>query len=235
MSYKNNPGIENYFIGDQYNCQRTCITENFWNEPRILREPQNGGKPVLDFIFKNFVANYHPCSILDIGCGPSQKMYHFLGSNPEIRITGIDSAQAVVLAKDFNPSGTYHICDLDSDVELSIVSKKMGIFDIILCIDVIEHVLHPEKMCKLIKQHAYQETKIFYTTLERDLSRGKDSGLYGSPKIEHIREWNQEEFVDFIKYMGFVVDDIIITPLDISGKISTRHMYNQTLICRLDV
>ncbi|CCO22588.1 class I SAM-dependent methyltransferase [Maridesulfovibrio hydrothermalis] len=219
------PSIDNYFIGDQYACQTKCITEGFWTPERIVAEVDNGSRPVLDWALTQLNLQ-EELSVLDIGCGPSQKMAQRLGKYDNISITGLDSAEAVALSRHFNPSGTYHECDLDSDVSIAQVSAQMSKFDVVFCFDVIEHVLYPEKMLKLIKEHSHEKTKIYITTLERDLSQHSGDLTSGSVKSEHVREWNVYEFSKFIEYMGFVIDKVKITPMK-------NDQRCQTLLCSI--
>lgn len=219
-----NPNLGNYFIGDQYRCQEKCITEGFWTEARIKAENNNGSKPVLEWA----LTQLDPAAaldILDIGCGPSQKMFKFFGGNHKVRITGLDSPEATELARRFNPRGAYHACDLDSDASIAGVSAQLGLFDVIFCLDVIEHVLFPEKMLRLIKKHARPGARIYITTLERDLSEGAGPLHVGSYKPEHVREWNATELARrFIEAMGFTVQRLKLTPLGAAE-------FCQTLLC----
>lgn len=218
-----NPCLANYFIGEQYKCQDKCITEGFWTEARVLAENNNGSKPVLEWALAQLDRS-RPLEILDIGCGPSQKISRLFGADEKVRVTGLDSEEAVALARRFNPSGVYHACDLDSDASIAAVSARMGGFDVIFCLDVIEHVLFPEKMLGLIKTHAKPEARIYITTLERDLSNGAGPLTEGSWKPEHVREWNAGEFRQFLEAMGFTVQRLKLTPLG-------TDEFCQTMLC----
>jgi len=219
------PGIQNYFIGEQYRCQEKCITEGFWTADRIVAEVDNGSRPVLDWALSCLPLDTS-LSILDIGCGPSQKMASRLGQYDHISITGLDSSEATALAKTFNPKGTYLVCDLDSDESIAHVSERMGAFDVVFCFDVIEHVLYPEKMLQLIRAHSHKDTKIYITTLERDLSQNAGRLEEGSRKAEHVREWNQCEFRNFLEYMGFIIHEVKITPMKF-------EQHCQTMLCSI--
>ncbi|WP_035043121.1 bifunctional 2-polyprenyl-6-hydroxyphenol methylase/3-demethylubiquinol 3-O-methyltransferase UbiG [Desulfovibrio sp. X2] len=226
-SLRVNPGMDNYFIGDQYKCQPICITEGFWTDWRIKGEVENGSRPVLEWAMTQLDLGA-PLSILDLGCGPSQKMAEFFGQRKNVKVTGLDSEEATALARGFNPGGTYYACDLDSDEEIARVSPLLeDTFDVIFALDVIEHVLHPEKMLDLMKAHSTPATKIFITTLERDLSAGAGDLQHGSVKAEHVREWNTWEFTQFIKGMGFTVKDVKLTPMGPDENL-------QTLVCSYD-
>ncbi len=218
-----NPGIANYFIGDQYRCQQLCITEGFWTPQRIEAENDNGSRPVLEWAL-TMIDRRRELSILDIGCGPSQKMARIFGPHANIRITGLDSVEATDLARRFNPGGTYLPCDLDSDESIAAASAQMGTFDVIFVLDVIEHVLHPEKMIGLIKAHSRPDTMIFLTTLERDISANAGPLTEGSRKPEHVREWNADEFRQFLQYMGLILHEFKLTPLH-------GNQWCQTFLC----
>lgn len=221
MSNKSN----NYFIDSSYKCLDKPVKNGFWTETRIANEPFNGGYAVMEYV-SNLIDTTDK-TILDIGCGISSKVKKFF---PHAHLTGIDLQESIILARQNSPKELFYVCDLDSDSDISLISNQLPIFDIILCIDVIEHVLYPEKMLRLIKNKMNDDSIAFITTLERDISRGLESGKIGSPHPAHIREWNQAEFTSFIKSEGFNIIDVILTPL--SPK-KDSQMRNQTLVCKL--
>ena len=218
-----NPSIKNYFIGDQYQCQSKCTAEGFWGPTRINAEPNNGAKPVIDWI-KDILDLSTISSVLDVGCGPSQKIADLCRQFSNLDVTGIDSDEAIELAKSFNPGGNYIPCDLDDDHSIENVKSTLGNHDLILCLDVIEHVLYPEKALDLIKSCANENSIIVLTTLERDMSRGSESFLLGSQKPDHIREWNQQEFTEFLEYSGFIIHDFKITPMIAKGQFCHSYL-----------
>lgn len=222
---------ENYFLDTVYKCRTECIREGFWTEGRIAKEPFNGSFGVMDWIANHLGLKEKTLSLLDVGCGPASKLPIFF---PKCKITGIDTKEAIALAKKNNPQGIFYDCNLDDDREITSVSEKLGKFDVILCIDVIEHVLFPEKMLRLIKKHLLPgQGEAYIATLERDISRGMGSGRDGSPITAHVREWNQDEFTRFVSSEGFLVQECKLTPLSMQPTEKTRHMRVQTLRCRI--
>lgn len=228
---------ETYFLDPSYVSKTTCIKDGFWTAGRIAKEPCNGSRPVMEWIadVKGFNKEPRPdteiCSLLDIGCGPASKIPEFFS---QCSITGIDLPEAVALARKNNPGGIFYACDLDSDAEIASVSRKIGLFDLILCIDVIEHVLYPEKMLRLIKKHLKPETgEAYISTLERDISRGYESGKTSCPHAAHVREWNEDEFTRFLTSEGFIVHECKLTPLSTSPTAREAPMKVQTLRCTL--
>ena len=224
---------ENYFLDTAYECQTECIRDGFWTESRIAKEPFNGSRAVMEWVAKRLEEkqNSLSLSLLDVGCGPASKLPIFF---PNYKIAGIDTKEAIALAQKNNPQGIFYACNLDDDMEIASVSEKLGKFDVILCIDVIEHVLFPEKMLRLIRKHLLPgRGEAYIATLERDISRGVDSGRQGSPIKAHIREWNQDEFAQFIRSEGFLIHECKLTPLSMQPTERTRHMRVQTLRCSI--
>ena len=73
---------------------------------------------------------------------------------------------------------------------------ELGTFDLILSIDVIEHLLNPDILLDYIAARCNPKSYILLSTPERDVYRGEDND--GSPKPEHVREWNQQEFAEYV-------------------------------------
>lgn len=209
-----------YFIPEVYKCQNQCQKDNFWTPKRISREPFNGSYNVMKWI-----AEREKCLIgkklLDIGCGPATKLAKFF---PDARIYGIDTLEAVRIACEKNKSAEFFDCDLDDMTDIEKVCKKLdtiGKFDCIISIDVIEHIMHPENILFLIRKYLDEDGIAYIGTLERDLSRGQDSVRLGSVKLEHVREWNQKEFYQFITSEGFVINECKITWQAVHPNINT--------------
>ena len=81
---------------------------------------------------------------------------------------------------------------------------ELGTFDLVLSIDVIEYLFSPDILLDYISARVHKDSYILLSTLDRDLYRGKDSN--GSPKPEHVREWDQKEFAQYIGWRFEVVD-----------------------------
>lgn len=221
---------ENYFLDPAYLSKKNCVKEGFWTAARIAREPFNGSRAVMQWVAECMRPTHtHTHTLLDVGCGPASKLAEFF---PHCRITGIDMPEAVALATNNNPEGTFYACDLDSDTEIASVSDKLGLFDLILCIDVIEHVLYPEKMLRLIRRHLKPDTgQAYISTLERDISRGVASEKQPCPHAAHVREWNEAEFTQFVASEGFIVHECRLTPLSARPNPREEYMRVQTLRC----
>lgn len=214
-----------YFLPEGYVSHTTCVRDGFWTPERISREPFNGSYNVFKWISEkeNMLAGK---SILDVGCGPASKFGLFF---PHARITGIDTHEAIALARMNNPKGSFLPCDLDDRKSLEELCGMLATFDVITCIDVIEHVLHPENILRLIRKCMAPDSVAYIGTLERDRSRG--AGCLASPKAEHVREWNQAEFTAFIENSGFIVDEVKITAQALRPTVNEKALRVQTLRC----
>ena len=83
-------------------------------------------------------------------------------------------------------------------------------YDCIVCADVIEHLLNPDSLLTLIRSLAKPESVIVLSTPERDIVRGPD--CMASPKAEHVREWNSQEFAEYVGQSGFKVLEHSLVP-----------------------
>jgi 2-polyprenyl-3-methyl-5-hydroxy-6-metoxy-1,4-benzoquinol methylase len=143
-------------------------------------------------------------SFADVGCGTGYKMMNII--YPFFKSTlGIDQ-EAIVRRnqKKYNEE-LFEYDDFDNPQRK--VTRK---FDVIVCADVIEHLIDPDKLLEYIKDISNKKTHILISTPERDVVNGK-SNL--TPKnSEHIREWNLEEFKKYLSNSGFTVVDTKIFP-----------------------
>ena len=96
---------------------------------------------------------------------------------------------------------------------VSDVSAKPNITtDVIVCSDVIEHLVDPDELLDYIKAISYKY--LILSTPDRDLVyKPSDEGCNGPPANEaHVREWNYQEFDEYIS-MHFNVIDHRVTNL----------------------
>ena len=143
-------------------------------------------------------------SVIDIGCGPGVKLMEML--NPAgIDAVGIDQKEAIQICTSRYPEGEFYVDNFDSP-SLSLDRT----FDLIICADVIEHVANPDLLLSYVRDHAHLGSHIILSTPERDRLRGK--GCAFSPKREHIREWNSQEFVNYLESRSLVIEEHRIVP-----------------------
>ncbi|MEM9882426.1 MAG: methyltransferase domain-containing protein, partial [Planctomycetota bacterium] len=79
----------------------------------------------------------------------------------------------------------------------------LGPADLVMSVDVIEHMLDPDLLLDFIRGHTHADSWVVVSTPERDVRRGPDN--MKSKKAEHVREWNQSEFAAYLDDRGFEV------------------------------
>lgn len=140
--------------------------------------------------------------IIDIGCGRALKLAKLHEQHPDWEFIGIDYGANVAWCRANQRFGTWIEADLDSGKTL-----QAGNFtvknSILICSDVIEHLVNPVPLLRLIRKLLRQgATAVIFSTPERDLTRGK--GDNGPPYNScHVREWNSEEFRALLEWAGF--------------------------------
>lgn len=72
---------------------------------------------------------------------------------------------------------------------------------LIICSDVIEHLVHPEHLMQTLSSHLRFVPAMVLSTPERDLVRGiLDTGPPANPS--HVREWNRAELGRLLRKSG---------------------------------
>lgn len=134
-------------------------------------------------------------SVLDVGCGAGTKLGAVIAPVCA-EIHALDQASALEQVRRRCPGARCTEIDLEaSDIRLG------RTFDLILCADVIEHLVDPDPMLRLIRDHAAPTTRVLFSTPERRRLRGRDCN--GSSKPEHVREWSMDEFRRLLASRGF--------------------------------
>jgi SAM-dependent methyltransferase len=124
-------------------------------------------------------------SVLDVGCGSGYKLVTSLG---DFAIAGVDMPSVIEHNRIRYPDRKWITMD-------EFIPHQLRA-DLIICADVIEHVADPaEFMRSLLEVRDWQYLVI--STPERDVKRGWYH--FGPPpNVHHFREWNREEFSQFL-------------------------------------
>jgi len=137
-------------------------------------------------IAEKVAAEYHIQSIIDVGCGSGYKLMKLFADKYEF--IGIDIKSSYEhLVKNYSNFNW-----LDGEI----VDYSTLKADLVICSDVIEHVVDPDDLLQKIK--SIQGLKmIVISTPDRLLIRNWFD--YGPPKnTTHVREWNGKEFAKYI-------------------------------------
>lgn len=136
-------------------------------------------------------------SVLDIGCGPAKKLARLLVPYAR-RVVGVDRAEAIACARVECPGGEFFELDLERD-EWSLKE----VFDLVISVDVIEHLDDPDRLMAAVRTAAGSSGLALLSTPDRDRIRGRD--CRAAPNGEHVREWNREEFAQYVNSQGFSI------------------------------
>lgn len=235
MDYQNN----NYFIKEDYVSRSIANTyvadpNDYWTKKRISRS-----KRYQYHVYKKaiqVISSIRNCSFVDIGCGYPKKIELLIA--PIIsNITLIDQpSMASVINRDF-PQWKFIPLNLEQ-----CTSTHYGSFDCIVCSDVIEHLINPDPVLKLIRNIIKPNGIIIISTPERDILRGVN--CLKSPHKEHVREWNTTEFIKYLTHSGLEIIDHKLLPQAkltifedtlfkfISPPETPRYSGNQMVICK---
>ncbi len=159
-------------------------------------------------------------SVLDIGCGVGTKLQEMILPHTS-NITGVDSDHAIPECQEMYSFGNWIAGNLEDEN-----FKIEGTYDLIISADVIEHLIDPDKLLRLIADSSHSNSRVVISTPERDLRRGFEH--MGPPQnTAHVREWNGAELRQYLESRGFRVDDFQI--VDLREGMKTCQMFTGTL------
>ncbi len=154
------------------------ISESYYNQYFVYK------------ICKEFIKQEKLESVLDIGCGTAIKLIELIYPVCH-EIYGIDQELSIKYCRKKYGLNNFFIDDIENPNQN--LKRK---FDLIIVSDVIEHLLNPDKLICYLKRYCHKNTYIVISTPERDIIR--DINCTYSPKSKHIREWNKQEFSNYL-------------------------------------
>ena len=132
-------------------------------------------------------------SVIDIGCGSGYKLVNYLKGYDTL---GIEVEKTLKFLQKKYPDKKWILSEPDKWSTLDT--------NLVVCSDVIEHVDQPDLFLEAMLD--IECNMFLISTPERDIVRGVDH--IGPPQnTSHFREWNLEEFKNFLS-LYFVVQDI---------------------------
>jgi 2-polyprenyl-3-methyl-5-hydroxy-6-metoxy-1,4-benzoquinol methylase len=201
--------MNKYFIKQSYRIKENMTPKpainngsDYWEEYRIESSKYyqyHVYKYARDLITRNSLK-----SVADIGCGSGWKLMNLIRPVCE-DVLGVDQEAIIKINKEKYGDNYFKSDDFDS-LDFKIKRK----FNLVVCADVIEHLVDPDKLLNYIKNITDSSSTIIISTPERDIVRGKDNNE--SPNAEHVREWNKEEFKKYLLSHGFKIIDSKILP-----------------------
>jgi len=150
-------------------------------------------------------------TIVDIGCGSAYKLMTYLS---DYNTLGLEVPANVQVLQEKYPDRKWQISDFK--VHSSITT------DVMICSDVIEHLVDPDELLEFIKGISYQY--LILSTPDRNLIyRPWKKGYWGPPNNKaHQREWTFDEFRKYISAHFDVIDH----------RVTNLHQWTQMVICK---
>ena len=194
--------MKNYFIKSDY-AHRTSY--EFYDDTESTDDWQKEVYEHAETLFR--LNNFS--SIIDFGCGSAYKLIKHFGN---VNFVGIDVEETVNKLKQKYPNYTW-----SENIE------DFNNFDLFISSDVVEHLLDPDVLIENIKK--CNPKLIILSTPDRDLLRkGRPDGPPKNPC--HVREWNFQEFENYIGSHFTVIEHYISNEIQatqvIVAKIKTQ-------------
>ncbi len=191
---------DRYGIRDDYRARRAArvhdASDAYWTPSRIALS----GEWQYDVyrLARKLVRERGAKSVLDVGSGPGTKLRDLIA--PVCRdLTLVDQASTREIAERSVPGARFVGADL-AEIELDLGRR----FDLVICADVIEHLLDPDPCLEFIRRHVSPDGAAVISTPDRDHLRGPD--CLSSPHPEHVREWSGGELRAYLESRGLHVE-----------------------------
>lgn len=150
-------------------------------------------------------------SVVDLGCGSAYKLITYLG---EYDTLGLELPENIDLLNQKYPERQWGLSDFSVDPGINT--------DLIICSDVIEHIVDPDDLLDYIKSMTFKY--LIISTPDRGLLyRPWSRGNIGPPSNKaHVREWAFEELAEYISKHFNVIDH----------RVTNMHQATQMIVCQ---
>jgi 2-polyprenyl-3-methyl-5-hydroxy-6-metoxy-1,4-benzoquinol methylase len=145
-------------------------------------------------------------SVIDVGCGEGFILKHLSQHGVGSSYEGIDiSKTAINIAKEIFPRATFRIGSANN------ISGVRSSYDLVVCTEVLEHLLDPEGALLQIKKVSKKYVLISVPNepffMLANFIRGKNIARMGNDP-EHINHWTSFGIERLVKKNGFEIVDI---------------------------
>lgn len=126
--------------------------------------------------------------IVDIGCGRATKLFLYAG---EFDVVGIDYGANIQQLKETAPQHEWHEINLETEI----VPAEIFQDSVVICADVIEHLIAPDNLIQNLRNAVVGATFVLVSTPDRErmysAGAAEKSGPPSNPA--HVREWTLQE------------------------------------------
>ena len=198
------PSPSSFFIRSDYRPRKTVETVGemssgeYWTDARI-KGALLYQFPVYQYA-RRLIRRRRAETIVDVGCGVGHKLKYVHSREPQCSYIGIDQASAISYCREHHGFGRWIVDDFENPTDAA-----DGIHgDLVICCDVIEHVLDPDLLLTYLRRVTAPGGSILLSTPDRDAMRGTD--CLESPNQFHVREWNRNEFANYLQDRGIRIE-----------------------------
>lgn len=150
--------------------------------------------------------------ILDIGCGDGAKLTPL---HPEFLVTGVDYGQNLDYCRSHYGFGQWLEADFES-ADFLLIPEAVLARTVVVCSDVIEHLVDPRALLRLIRMLLRHAPYAVLSTPEREVVRGVEH-RGPSPNRAHVREWSLVELGRLFALAGLRPDFLGLTRSNSQG------------------
>jgi 2-polyprenyl-6-hydroxyphenyl methylase/3-demethylubiquinone-9 3-methyltransferase len=170
-----------------------------WWDPEGPFKPLHMLNPIRTNFIKNQI-NLKNKSLIDVGCGGGLLCENLASKDTDI--TGIDlSKDAIEIAKTHQSLKDLNIDYQKISLE-NLIKKTKKRYDVLTCLELIEHVPDPEKLIKDCINITNKKSDLFFSTLNRNLISYLIS-IIGAEYILNILPKGTHNYKNFIKPSEF--------------------------------
>lgn len=176
------------------------------------------GYRVRAFHFKKMLSRSdNPCYILDAGCGEGCYTFYLARRFPKARVIGIDINAKLLCNAEYIRQQLGEVGRRISFVEGDLTTHCFNAgFDLIICIDVLEHIVDDERALVNMRDCLYETGKLILHVPQRHqlnqyfFKDFEDQGIMRDR--DHVRdEYTEQEILDKVERVGFKVDEVRYT------------------------
>lgn len=139
--------------------------------------------------------------VVDVGCGSGHNLVRYVGKVTD-NFVGFDQPSVISIARQFCPDRASVEGDLDDEAVWDQISRLKP--QLVICSDVVEHVLDPRRLLSGIC-HAVGEGGLALLATPDRLRLHPETAMGPPSNPRHIREWSAEEFAMLLESCGFEI------------------------------